>query len=335
MLVFATESSCDETAVCLMKSDGSILSHKIATQEIHSKYGGVVPELASRSHLENIQHLYRDCIKEAKITIEEVDVFCSTVGPGLVGSLLIGSTFTKSLAIGCKKPFVPINHLEGHILSPTINNNYNFPFLCILLTGGHTQIYLVKSFGKYELLGETLDDALGEAFDKIAQLLNLSYPGGPEIELKAKKGNINSINLPYPLKNEKNLNFSFSGIKTAVNLFVKKNKLNPKLICNISASFQNRVSQIIIDKISLCLKELEKKEININNLAIVGGVAINKYIGLRIKEYCDLKNINIMMPPRDMFADNAAMIAWACVKRYNRKLSNINFKVDPRLTINL
>ena len=177
MLIFAVESSCDETAICLMRSNGSVLSHKIASQDIHSKFGGVVPELASRSHLTNIQQLYIDCINESGVNIADIDAFCATCGPGLIGSLLVGSTFTKSLSIGLKKPFYPINHLEGHILSPTINNNIKFPFLCLLLTGGHTQIYFVKNINEYLLLGETIDDAIGEAFDKVAKLLKLPYPG--------------------------------------------------------------------------------------------------------------------------------------------------------------
>ena len=333
MLIFSTESSCDETSLCLMRSNGSILSHKIASQEIHSKFGGVVPELASRSHLTNIQELYKICIKEAQIKQSEIDIYCATTGPGLIGSLLIGSTFTKALAIGNNKPFVSINHLEGHILSPTINNNYKFPYLCILLTGGHTQIYLVKSFGKYELLGETLDDAIGEAFDKIAKLLKLPYPGGPEIEKKAKKGEVSAVNLPHPLKNENNLNFSFSGIKTYVNLFVKKNKITNKLVCDIAASFQNKIANILIDKIKLTLIKLDKKNILINDIAIVGGVAINKYIRNKIEVFCNTKKINMIIPPLEMFGDNAAMIAWACIKNYSKGVNNINFKPNPRLTL--
>ena len=334
MLIFATESSCDETSVCLMLSNGEILSHNIASQDIHLKFGGVVPELASRAHLSNIQELYKICLKKSGVNINDVDVFCATCGPGLIGSLLVGSIFTKALAIGSKKPFVPINHLEGHILSPTINNKYKFPYLCILLTGGHTQIYLVKSFGMYELLGETLDDAIGEAFDKVAKILNLKYPGGPEIEEKAKSGVINSIDLPHPLMKEKNLNFSFSGLKTSVNLFVKKNKLTNKIVCDIAASFQNKICEILVYKIKLCLKNLDSKNIKINDLAIVGGVAANKYIRNKIYKLCDANNINMIIPPNEMFGDNAAMIAWACLKKYKKDMNNINFQPHPRLTLN-
>ena len=185
MIVFAVESSCDETSVCILSEEKEILSHIIYSQAEHRKFGGVIPELASRSHLQILQTITRKSLHESKLSIEDIDFFCATCGPGLIGGLLVGSTFAKSLSLGAGKPFFPINHLEGHILSPTFNNSMEFPYLCFLLTGGHTQIYLVKSISDYTLLGETLDDAVGEAFDKVAKLLNLPYPGGPDIEKKA------------------------------------------------------------------------------------------------------------------------------------------------------
>ncbi len=336
MLIFSLESSCDETSICIMNSDGSILSHKIASQEIHTKFGGVVPELASRSHLANIQTLYKDCLKESSINPKNIDVFCATAGPGLIGSLLVGSIFTKSLSLGFNKPFYAINHLEGHLLSPTINNIINYPYLCFLLTGGHTQIYLVNKVNEYILLGETIDDAMGEAFDKVAKLLNLSYPGGPAIEKSAKKGIIDSVQLPHPLKNKKTLDFSFSGIKTSVNLFVQKNKINENLINNVSASFQHKILEILIHKFDLTLKKLNKEKINIKQLALVGGVSINKYLISGLKEICDIKRIEIITPPKKMFGDNAAMIGWACIQKMKKTnfKSNIYFKENPRLQIN-
>ena len=221
MLVFSVETSCDETSVCIMDSNKKILSHIIYSQEIHKKHGGVVPELASRAHLEILQKITKKCFDEAELTPNKIDIYCSTCGPGLIGALLVGSTFAKSLSIGVKKPFVPINHLEGHLLSASYNNNINYPHICLVLTGGHTQIYLVNKVGNYELIGETVDDAIGEAFDKVAKLLGLSYPGGPEIEKNAKNGDENYFKLPKPLNN-KNLNFSFSGLKTHINLITKK-----------------------------------------------------------------------------------------------------------------
>ena len=187
MLVFSVETSCDETSVCIMHSDKTLLSHIVYSQEIHKKHGGVVPELASRAHLEILQQITKDSFKQAQLSTNNIDVYCATCGPGLIGGLLVGSIFAKSLSLGANKPFIPINHLEGHLLSPTFNNTINFPNISYLLTGGHTQIYLVNGIGKYTLLGETVDDAIGEAFDKVAKLLGLSYPGGAEIEKKAKK----------------------------------------------------------------------------------------------------------------------------------------------------
>ena len=213
MLVFAAETSCDETSICLME-DKKIVEHIIFLREIHKEHGGVVPELASRSHLEKLQQITLDLFNEIKIKPNQIDVFAATCGPGLIGSLLVGSTFTKSLALNYNKPFfIPINHLEGHILSTSFNNNVVLPQLVILLTGGHTQIYLMKSFDELELLGESVDDAIGEAFDKTAKLLGINYPGGAEIEKIAKHGNELEYDFPKPLINERNFNFSFSGIK--------------------------------------------------------------------------------------------------------------------------
>ena len=178
-MIFAFETSCDETSTAILNQEGKLLSHIVNSQQDHQKYGGVVPEIASRMHLQILQTIVPQSLKEAKIELKDINIFCATCGPGLVGSLLVGSTMAKSMAISNNKPFYPINHLEGHLLSPTFNNKLIFPYLAILLTGGHTQIYIVKNIGDYELLGETVDDAVGESFDKVAKLLGLGYPGGP------------------------------------------------------------------------------------------------------------------------------------------------------------
>ena len=222
MLVFAIETSCDETSVCIMDKNKQIYSHVVFTQDAHKKHGGVVPELAARAHLEILQNITQSALKESRKKISDIDVFAATCGPGLIGPLLIGSTFAKSLAIGTNKPFVTINHIESHILSPTYNNKMQFPQVCLLITGGHTEIYQVNSKENINLLGETLDDAVGETFDKVGKLLGLPYPGGPEIEKKAINGDETVFNLPTPLIYEDNLNFSFSGLKTAINHIVKK-----------------------------------------------------------------------------------------------------------------
>ena len=337
MLVFSVETSCDETSVCIMNDKKAILSHIIYSQEEHNKFGGVIPELASRAHLQILQKISKQSLKEAKISIKDIDVFCATCGPGLIGGLLVGSVYTKALAIGAKKPFVPINHLEAHLLSPSFNNKINNPHLSFLLTGGHTQIHLIKDVENYNLLGETLDDAIGEAFDKVSKLLGMNYPGGPEIENAAKNGDHMAFDLPHPLKNSKELNFSFSGIKTAISLMVKNKKIIDKeLKSNISASFQNIVSEILVKKFNMSLKYLKNQNINIEQLSLVGGVAANKFIYSKLEKECLKNNIKIILPPKNMLSDNAAMIGWACIKKlhYNN-IDDLYFKENPRLTVGI
>jgi len=332
MLVFATETSCDETSICLME-DSSIIEHITFSQEIHKKHGGVVPELASRSHLEKIQIITNNLFNNKKIDLKEIDVFTATCGPGLIGSLLVGSTFTKSLAISFNKPFIPTNHLEGHILSTSFNNDIKFPNLILLLTGGHTQVYLMESENEIELLGESVDDAIGEAFDKTAKLIGLSYPGGSEIEKKAIKGDENKFVLPKPLVKEKNFNFSFSGIKTNISLLTKKNKIDKKFVEDLSASFQKNITEILIEKLERGLKRLSSENKNIRSISVVGGVSNNKYIQSKIESFFVKKNIEIYYPIKEMMGDNAAMIAWACMKFYKKERNDLFFKPMPRLGV--
>ena len=332
MLVFATETSCDETSICLMENS-SIVEHITFSQEIHKMHGGVVPELASRSHLEKIQIITNDLFSNKKIDPKEIDVFTATCGPGLIGSLLVGSTFTKSLAISFNKPFIPTNHLEGHILSTSFNNNIKFPNLILLLTGGHTQVYLMKSENEIELLGQSVDDAIGEAFDKTAKLIGLSYPGGSEIEKQALEGNEDKFVLPKPLVKEKNFNFSFSGIKTNINLLTKNNKIDKKFIEDLSASFQKNITEILIEKLERGLKRLSSENKNIRSISVVGGVSNNKYIRSKIENFFVEKNIEIYYPIKEMMGDNAAMIAWACMKFYKKDRNDLFFKPMPRLGV--
>ena len=326
MLVFSVESSCDETSVCIMNKEGKIFSHIIFSQEIHKKYGGVVPELASRAHLEILQDITKRALKESGLNLKDIDLFAATCGPGLIGGLLVGSTFTKSLSIGVQKPFIPINHLEAHILSPFYNNEITFPHLCLLITGGHTQIYILNDLDNIKLLGETIDDAVGEAFDKVAKILGLSYPGGLEIEKKAVEGDEKFFKLPEPLLKKGNLNFSFSGLKTSINLISKKHEINDKFIKNISASFQKCISNILVSKLEMAIKNFNNK---VSSISVVGGVANNKYLKKSFENLGKKNKINILYPTNYMMSDNAAMIAWATIIKYS-KLNNINFKTNPR-----
>jgi len=334
MLVFSVESSCDETSVCIMQNDKKILSHIVYSQEIHKKHGGVVPELASRAHLEILQNITKKAFKDSGLKLSDIDLFSATCGPGLIGGLLIGSTFTKSLAIGLQKPFIPINHLEAHVLSTFFNNKITFPHLCLLITGGHTQIYLLKDLKTIKLIGETIDDAVGEAFDKVAKILGLSYPGGHEIEKKAIHGDENTFKLPQPLTKENNLNFSFSGIKTSINLLSKKNIIDDNFIKNISASFQKCVANILIKKLNKAITNIESDKNNKLSTSVVGGVANNKYLK-KCFESLEIKNdIKILYPPEFMMSDNAAMIAWATILKYS-KINDLDFRPNPRLAISL
>ena len=333
MLVFSAETSCDETSVCIMKGDKTILSHIIYSQDIHTKHGGVVPELASRAHLEILQEITFKAFQDTSLKLNDIDIFSATCGPGLIGGLLIGSTFVKALSIGAKKPFIPINHLEAHVLSTFYNNKIKFPHLCLLVTGGHTQIYELNNLDKITLIGETIDDAIGEAFDKVAKILGLNYPGGAELEKRAQKGDEDKFILPQALINENNLNFSFSGLKTAINIIAKKNKISEECINDISASFQKCVSVILEKKLEKAIKLLSKSDKKIFDLSMVGGVSNNKYIRSKLIKICKKNKINLVIPINEMMSDNAAMIAWACINKYSNSKENIYFKPNPRLNI--
>ena len=333
MLVFSAETSCDETSVCIMKGDKTILSHIVYSQTVHTKHGGVVPELASRAHLEILQQITKESLKESGVKLNEINLFSATCGPGLIGGLLIGSTFTKSLSIGNSKPFVPINHLEAHILSTFYNNKINFPHLSLLLTGGHTQIYKLNNLNEITLIGETLDDAIGEAFDKVAKVLGLNYPGGAELERRALRGNEDKFILPQPLINENNLDFSFSGLKTAINIIAKKSNINEEFINDMSASFQKCISAILEIKLEKSINLLSNSNKKIFELSVVGGVANNKYIRSKLIRICKKNNINLVLPINEMMSDNAAMIAWACINKFSNTKENIYFKPNPRLSI--
>jgi len=334
MLVFSVETSCDETSVCIMNSDKKILSHIVYSQDFHTKHGGVVPELASRAHLEILQTITKNAFNDACKKPGDIDVYSATCGPGLIGGLLIGSTYAKSLSIGSNKPFVPINHLEGHIFSTSYNNDITYPHLSLLVTGGHTQIYLTKNINSIDLIGDTIDDAVGEAFDKVAKLLGLPYPGGKEIEERAKKGDEKKFKLPLPLIKKDNFNFSFSGLKTAVNLTLKKNVINEKIINDMCASFQKCIAEILYFKLKKTTNTLIEDNINITSVSLVGGVANNKYIQSKLFNICKDQNIELMLPIKEMISDNAAMIAWACILKNKKRKNKLLFNPNPRLTIN-
>lgn len=316
-IILGIESSCDETSasICI---NGEIRSNVIATQAIHAKYGGVVPELASRAHQQNIIPTVDEAIRQAKVSKNQIDAVSFTRGPGLLGALLVGTSFAKSFALAQNIPLIDINHMQAHILAHFIEDpKPNFPFLCLTVSGGHTQIVLVKDYFEMELLGETLDDAAGEAFDKTAKILNLPYPGGPLIDKYAKDGNPNAYRLPEP--QIPGLNFSFSGLKTAILYLVQDQlKLNPDFLtdnmADLCASVQSRIVSILLNKLKKAAKETGVKDI-----AIAGGVSANSGLRQSLIEMGEKYNWRVFIPKFDYCTDNAAMIAIAGYHKFLKK----------------
>ena len=308
MIILGIETSCDDTGIALIEKNSKgfrILSNVISSQiKIHAPYGGVVPNLAAREHLKNIEPCLKQALKQAKHP--KIDLIAVTIGPGLIPSLLVGVNFAKALAYNWQKPIIGINHIEGHIyanwLSAAIINK--FPILCLVVSGGHTQLVLMKNHGKYRLLGQTRDDAAGEAFDKVAKLLNLGYPGGPIISQKAEQGDSKAFDLPRPMINSNNFDFSFSGLKTAVLYEVKNLKDVP--VNNIAASFQQAAIDVLIKKTIKAAKEYKVK-----NVMLSGGVAANQELRKQMAQSVkkELPNSNFYIPDSILCTDNAAMIA--------------------------
>ena len=326
ILTLGIESSCDETSVSVVKNGREVLSNVINSQiAIHTEYGGVVPEIASRCHTEVINQITKQALKEAGVTIEDIDVVCPTYGPGLVGALLVGVSYAKGLAFANNKPLVGVNHLEGHIAANYITyKELKPPFLCLMMSGGNTQIVYVKDYCNFEVLGKTRDDAIGEAFDKVARVVGLGYPGGPKVDALAKEG---ELNIELPKTHFDNLDFSFSGIKTAViNLNHKNPNTNKADLC---ASFQKIVTEILIDNVKKAIKQT-----GIKNLALAGGVSANSYIRNKFAKLQKEENIEIYYPELKLCTDNAAMIASAGYYNYlEGKISEMNLNAVPNLKL--
>jgi len=335
MIVLGIETSCDETSVAIVRKKandkfGTLLSENTLSQvKKHNKYGGVVPELASREHENSLDLLVRKTIDESNISLKKIDAFAATTGPGLLGGLLIGSNYAKTLSLINKKPFVSVNHLQGHALVARMKNKIDFPFLCLLVSGGHTQILLVKNYNAFEILGETLDDALGEAFDKTAKLLGYGYPGGPVIEkLASQKKKSNIFDLPKPLKNSKNFDFSFSGLKTSVRKIIE-NSDKKKIEKDLANDFQVCVTEILTSKLEKAII-YTKNKINLSTLVLAGGVASNDYIRNEFESMCKKNFINLIVPEKNLCVDNATMIAWAAIERLSHSKFSDPFNEKPK-----
>ena len=331
MNVLGIETSCDETSVGII-ADGKLKANLIASQDFHTKYGGVVPELSSRAHLQIITPLLKDALKRAELDINDIDVICATAGPGLIGALLVGLTFAKGLAYSLDKSFVAVNHIEGHIFSGFLmEEKPEFPYLCLVVSGGHTLLLLVEDELKIRKLGTTVDDAAGEAFDKVAKMIGLGYPGGPKIQQYAEKGDENAIKFPVS-RLENPYDFSFSGLKTAVLRHLQKEygiELNipDSELPDLTASFQKAVSKSLLNKI-----ELACKEYNVTCISMVGGVAANEYIKNRLLALGNKLKKKVIIPKLEFCGDNAAMIAYrGSILCKNNILHDYNVSAFPSL----
>ncbi len=317
MYVLGIETSCDETSVAVVEDGRRILSNVILSQAEHTKFGGVVPEVASRTHVKTIVPVFKQALEEAGISLSQVDVIAATMGPGLIGPLLVGLTFAKGVSFAKGIPFVPVHHIEGHIAANLVEHPQLSPHhLTLVVSGGHTMLVEVKKFGEYRVLGKTRDDAAGEAFDKVAKIMGLGYPGGAELDKLAQKGDPSFVSFPRGMIKEKGYTFSFSGLKTAVALYLKK--LTAEEFdahkADIAASFQEAVVEVLVDKTARAAEEL-----GITDVTISGGVAANSRLRAAMQERLQAQNRRLFIPSPELCTDNAAMIATAGYYRYQEE----------------
>lgn len=330
MLVLGIESSCDETGIALYDTNQGLLAHALHSQiEMHAEYGGVVPELASRDHIRRVLPLIQKVMADAKLALSNIDGIAYTQGPGLSGALLVGTSVAEALAFTLNVPTIGVHHLEGHLLAPLLEDNPpQFPFVALLVSGGHTQLMRVSGVGEYELLGDTLDDAAGEAFDKTAKLLDLPYPGGPAVSKLAEQGVKDKFKLPRSMLHSGDLNFSFSGLKTAVLTLVNSQTMTAQTKADIAYEFQEAVTEILTSK---CVAALKKT--GLNSLIVSGGVGANKRLRARLNAEAERKHFHVHYPRLEFCTDNGAMIAFAGAMRLKALVAQDNshsFTVRPR-----
>jgi len=335
-IILGIESSCDETAASIVTENEqgmpTILSSIVSSQvDVHKEFGGVVPELAARSHIEKIDLITKKALDESRIKIEDIDAVAATAGPGLIVCLSVGLSFGKTIASSLNKPFIAVNHLEGHALSPKLNSELNYPYLLLLISGGHTQFLSVNGLGKYKRLGTTIDDAVGEAFDKTAKMLGIEFPGGPQIEVYAKKGNPNKYELPKPIFHKGGCNLSFAGLKTAVLRIVQQIKTDQEKY-DLAASFQKTIEEILYKKTKVAFKEFKNiNGVKNNTFVVAGGVAANKKIRETLTKLCEEENFNAIFPPINLCGDNAAMIAMVGLEKFKLKqFDHLDYPAKPR-----
>ena len=338
-IILGIETSCDETAVSLIQDDDSgipkILSNVISSQfDIHKEFGGVVPELAARSHVEKIDLIAKKAIEESGVSLDKVSAIAATSGPGLIICLTVGLNFGKAMASSLNVPFIGVNHLEGHALSPKLHSKIDYPYLLLLISGGHSQYLSVNGLGNYKRLGTTIDDALGEAFDKTAKLLGIEFPGGPKLEKFAKNGDPNKFDLPKPIINKGGCNLSFAGLKTAI-LRITKTISSQQEKFDLAASFQKTIEEILYKKTKVAFQEFNKiNSKSNNNIVVAGGVAANEGIRNILNKVSKENDFKTLFPDLKLCGDNGAMIAMVGLEKYKiKKFDNLDLPVSPRLPL--
>lgn len=341
--ILGIETSCDETAAAIVLRDqsgnGVIRSNVVRSQlDEHAAFGGVVPELAARAHLSYLDHIIAQACREAGVRLEEVDAIAATAGPGLIGGVLVGLTTAKALAAALGKPLIAINHLEAHALTARLTDGVAFPYLMLLVSGGHSQFVLVRGVGDYERWGTTIDDALGEAFDKVAKLLSLGHPGGPAVERTALGGDARRFRFPRPLLKEERLDFSFSGLKTAVRLQAEAlAPLSDRDVADIAASFQAAVAEIVAVRSRQALERFAADfPGQAMRLVVAGGVAANRTIAAQLSQVCEAAGATLIVPPMALCTDNGAMVAWAGAERFALGVTDhLDFTARPRWPLDM
>ena len=333
MKILAIESSCDETTVAIVENGRKVITNQIYTQiTIHKKFGGVVPEIASRNHVEKLPFVLDNALKDASMTLNDIDAFAVTQGPGLIGALLVGVSAAKAISYASGKPLIPVHHIEGHIAANYLDHpGLEPPFLCLVVSGGHTNLIHVKDYTQFDILGSTYDDAAGEAYDKVARVLGFPYPGGPQIDAAAKTGDPDAFDFPRALSDKDNDDFSFSGLKSAVLNTINAKKMKGEIYRkeDIAASFQNAVIDVLVDKTMNCAKRL-----GVNKIAMAGGVSANKGLRLAMGEAADGLGAKLYYPSPVLCTDNAAMIGSMAYYNYQiGKIAKLDLAADPSLAI--
>ncbi|MBQ9731988.1 MAG: tRNA (adenosine(37)-N6)-threonylcarbamoyltransferase complex transferase subunit TsaD [Alphaproteobacteria bacterium] len=340
MIVLGIESSCDETAAAIVNDKKEILGECVLTQLEHKAFGGVVPEIAARSHLEHIEEIIEETFKRANIKPTDIDAVAAASGPGLIGGVVVGVMAAKALSLALNKPFIAVNHLEGHALAARLTSDVEYPYLLLLVSGGHCQILIVKGVGEFERLGTTIDDAAGEAFDKVAKMLGLGYPGGPMIEKMAELGDENRFVLPRPLQNSGDCNLSFSGLKTAVRKIIESYSpdnniehaiISKQVTADICASFQKAATDCLVYKLKKAIFTFRSQYPQGKDIVVSGGVAANTYLRKRLQQVAETEGLIFSAPPIRFCTDNGVMIAWAGMERALKGISDsLDFKPRPR-----